>query len=116
MHLICNYLFIILPQKSLITKACILLALSLPPLYAYYYYRSRDFARRVKESYNAGYGKSLVKGEFNLVDVDGNPVTDKHFKNKFTLVYFGYTFCPDVCPQELEKVTEALDLLSECNS
>ena len=39
------------------------------------------------------------------------PVTDKSFAGKFMLVYFGYTYCPDVCPTTLNSMAEALDKL-----
>ena len=39
------------------------------------------------------------------------PVTDKDFRGKYMLVYFGYTFCPDVCPTTLNAVADAMDKL-----
>ncbi len=56
-------------------------------------------------------GGMTVGGPFALVDGDGKPVTDKTWRGKYMLVYFGYTFCPDVCPTTLNSVTEALDTL-----
>jgi protein SCO1/2 len=52
-----------------------------------------------------------IGGPFSLVDGDGKPVTDKSFRGKYMLVYFGYTFCPDVCPTTLNQVADALDRL-----
>jgi protein SCO1/2 len=52
-----------------------------------------------------------VGGPFALLDGDGKPVTDKDFRGKYMLVYFGYTFCPDVCPTTLNAVGDALDKL-----
>jgi protein SCO1/2 len=52
-----------------------------------------------------------VGGPFALVDGDGRPVTDQTFRGKFMLVYFGYTFCPDVCPTTLNEVADAMDKL-----
>ncbi len=52
-----------------------------------------------------------IGGPFELVDGDGKPVTDKTFRGKYMLVYFGYTFCPDVCPTTLNQVADALDRL-----
>ncbi|HHI82940.1 MAG TPA: SCO family protein, partial [Rhizobiales bacterium] len=56
-------------------------------------------------------GKALIGGPFSLVDEDGKKVTDKSYAGKYTLVYFGYTFCPDVCPTELQIISAALDQL-----
>ncbi|MEI7712373.1 MAG: SCO family protein [Rhodospirillales bacterium] len=50
-----------------------------------------------------------VGGPFALVGGDGKAVTDKDFRGKYMLVYFGYTYCPDVCPTTLTAVADALD-------
>ncbi|MFQ5763534.1 MAG: SCO family protein [Rhodospirillales bacterium] len=52
-----------------------------------------------------------IGGPFSLVDQEGRPVTDAYFKGRFMLVYFGYTFCPDICPTQLTEMGNALDLL-----
>src|SRR6185503_10485050 len=54
---------------------------------------------------------SLIGGPFTLQDGDGKQVTDREFRGKYMLVYFGYTFCPDVCPTTLNEVADALDHL-----
>lgn len=51
------------------------------------------------------------RGPFSLVDHNGRNVTDKDYRGKFMLVFFGYTYCPDVCPTELGAMADALDLL-----
>lgn len=49
---------------------------------------------------------------FNMVDANsGKPVTQAAFKGKFTLLYFGYTQCPDVCPLTLQRVAQVFDKL-----
>lgn len=58
-------------------------------------------------------GSALVGGPFTLVDQDGQTVTDRDFRGRWMLVYFGYTFCPDVCPTELQVMADALDRLGE---
>ena len=52
-----------------------------------------------------------VGGPFALIDGDGKPVTDQTWRGKYMLIYFGYTFCPDVCPTTLSNVSDALDKL-----
>jgi protein SCO1 len=54
---------------------------------------------------------SLVGGPFTLEDGSGKQVADRDFRGKYMLVYFGYTFCPDVCPTTLNEVADALDHL-----
>ncbi len=52
-------------------------------------------------------------GPFTLVDHQGRERTDKDFKGRYLLVYFGYTFCPNICPTGLQTLSSALDLLGE---
>ncbi|HLI10817.1 MAG TPA: SCO family protein [Alphaproteobacteria bacterium] len=57
-------------------------------------------------------GKSTafaIGGPFTLTGSDGKPVTDKSFRGKWLLIYFGYTYCPDVCPTTLNEIAQALD-------
>jgi protein SCO1/2 len=51
---------------------------------------------------------STLGGAFSLIDQDGRPVTDADFKGKYRLVYFGYTFCPDVCPTDVAYAAKGL--------
>jgi protein SCO1 len=54
---------------------------------------------------------STIGGPFELVDTNGGTVTDRTFRGKWLLVYFGYTYCPDVCPTTLGNISLALDKL-----
>ena len=56
-------------------------------------------------------GSELVGGSFELIDQDRNNITNNSFPNKFKIIYFGFTFCPDVCPMGLTTISEALDSL-----
>lgn len=58
-------------------------------------------------------GKANIGGPFDLLDKDGNPVSHMDYRGKYMIIYFGYTFCPDVCPTSLGEISTALDLLSE---
>lgn len=58
-------------------------------------------------------GTSLVGGPFTLVDHEGQTRTEADFLGTHTLVYFGYTYCPDACPTALGIMTEALKRLDE---
>ena len=50
-------------------------------------------------------------GPFQLVDQNNNAREDANFRGKYMLIYFGYTYCPDVCPTTLTNVAAALDKL-----
>ena len=54
---------------------------------------------------------SAIGGPFRLVDQNGKTVTDGDLKGKWSLVYFGYTHCPDACPTALNDIAIALDEL-----
>jgi protein SCO1/2 len=54
-------------------------------------------------------GQALVGGPFTLTAHDGRRMSDTDFRGKYMLVFFGYTFCPDVCPTELQVISAALD-------
>lgn len=58
-------------------------------------------------------GGADIGGPFTLVDKDGKTVTDKDVLTEPTLVYFGYTFCPDVCPLDMSRNAEVADILEE---
>ena len=49
-----------------------------------------------------------IGGPFTLTEGNGHQVTDRDFRGKYLLVYFGYTSCPDVCPTTLNEVSSAM--------
>jgi protein SCO1/2 len=52
-------------------------------------------------------GQALIGGPFQLVDQDAKPVDQGLLKGKWSLVFFGYTYCPDVCPTTLQVLAQA---------
>ena len=58
-------------------------------------------------------GLPSIGGPFTLVDQDGKTVSEADFKGSHMLVYFGYTYCPDVCPTSLSAMAGALDILGD---
>jgi protein SCO1/2 len=53
----------------------------------------------------------LIGGPFQLVDQNGRPTTEKALKGKWSAVFFGFTYCPDVCPGTLQALTAATERL-----
>ncbi len=56
-------------------------------------------------------GKPDIGGAFSLVSHEGQRITDSNLRGRYTLMMFGFTNCPDICPAELQTVMSALDKL-----
>ncbi|TCJ87636.1 SCO family protein [Cocleimonas flava] len=54
-----------------------------------------------------------VGGDFTLTDHDGKPFELKQLRGKLVLIFFGYTFCPDICPSELSSLAKVLRSLGD---
>lgn len=54
-------------------------------------------------------GKALIGGPFTLTDTTGRQVTDKNYRGRYMLVFFGFTACPDICPAGMQLISAALD-------
>lgn len=64
---------------------------------------------------NAPLAGASIGGPFTLVNGDGKTVTEKDFAGKYRIMYFGYTFCPDVCPVDVQNIGGAMKLLDKNN-
>jgi len=60
---------------------------------------------------SAAEGALQIGGDFKLVDQDGKPVDQRLLKGKWSAVFFGFTYCPDVCPTTLQTLGAAVDQL-----
>lgn len=58
-------------------------------------------------------GKALIGGDFTLTDQTGTRRSEEDLLGQYSLIYFGYTYCPDICPTSLTTMTQGLDLLAE---
>ncbi|KAI0640526.1 SCO1 protein [Trametes meyenii] len=80
----------------------------------FFYFRSEKeklLEQRRKEREDQVVGRPQVGGPFNLTSHKGEPFTDKDLLGKWSLIYFGFTNCPDICPEELDKMSEAVNKL-----
>ncbi|ODV83212.1 hypothetical protein CANARDRAFT_9788 [[Candida] arabinofermentans NRRL YB-2248] len=69
----------------------------------------KKLALRKEADKNRGIGKPLIGGPFNLIDTNGDSFTNDELKGKFSIIYFGFSNCPDICPDELDKLGLILD-------
>ncbi|KXX79262.1 Protein SCO1, mitochondrial [Madurella mycetomatis] len=74
--------------------------------------KERMQRKRIADS-TKGVGRPKVGGPFELTDQDGNKMTEQDLKGRYSLVYFGFTHCPDICPEELDKMARMFDLVEE---
>uniref|UniRef100_A0A7S1Z9Y3 Thioredoxin domain-containing protein n=1 Tax=Ditylum brightwellii TaxID=49249 RepID=A0A7S1Z9Y3_9STRA len=76
-----------------------------------YYKIERE--RRLEEAMGkiVSTGKPAIGGPWSLIDLDGNLVTNRTFEGKWTLLYFGFARCPDICPSEMVKIGKVMDTL-----
>ena len=58
-------------------------------------------------------GTATIGGPFALVSTYGETVTDRSYRGKWLLIFFGYTYCPDVCPTSLNNMSVALEILGK---
>ena len=58
-------------------------------------------------------GAGTIGGDFTLLDENGDTVTSAEVLDQPSLIYFGYTFCPDVCPLDVARNAEAVEILEE---
>ena len=54
-----------------------------------------------------------IGGDFTLTDQDGTEFSSERLKGNFSLIYFGFTYCPDICPTSLHKISEVMSTLDK---
>ncbi|KAI0897612.1 SCO1 protein [Annulohypoxylon nitens] len=83
-------------------------------LLAWYFESEKQRMQRVRiAEATKGVGKPKVGGEFELMDQEGRPFVSGDMRGKYSLIYFGFTHCPDICPDELDKMARMYDLVEE---
>ncbi|EFP91782.1 uncharacterized protein PGTG_17782 [Puccinia graminis f. sp. tritici CRL 75-36-700-3] len=83
----------------------------------YFYFKNEKLRveeKKREERASKSVGKVKIGGPFELVNAqDGKPFTEKDLLGKFSLIYFGFTNCPDICPEELDKMCAVINRIAE---
>jgi protein SCO1 len=56
-------------------------------------------------------GTAKIGGNWTLVTHEGRPATSANLLGRYSLIYFGFTYCPDICPYELRKMTQVVNTI-----
>jgi len=67
--------------------------------------------KKDQELLSKSIGKPSIGGPFNLTTQDFQSFTEKDLLGNWTLIYFGFTNCPDICPEELDKMGQAVEMV-----
>ncbi|KAJ5116333.1 Synthesis of cytochrome c oxidase Sco1/Sco2 [Penicillium angulare] len=94
-------------------KAALLFVLTGAGMVVYFRVEKARLERKRIAEMSKGVGKPKVGGPFVMKDLDGNEFTAEDLKGKYSFVYFGFTHCPDICPDELDKMAEIIDKVNE---
>lgn len=75
------------------------------------YYLKSEKMKKLEKQRKTALGEASLGGYFDLIDHNGKRFTSHDLEGKWVLLYFGFTHCPDVCPDELEKLVKAVDAI-----
>ena len=99
-------------EERAFTKIIIIIAIAITIL-SFYFLMLPDPTKGQSE--NKSIGKAEIGGHFVLTDLNGKSFDSDILKGKISLIYFGFTFCPDICPTALQKLSVLLDDLNKYN-
>ncbi|KAJ5930535.1 hypothetical protein N7466_006028 [Penicillium verhagenii] len=94
-------------------KAALLFIITGAGMVIYFRVEKARLERKRIAEMSKGVGKPKVGGPFVMKDLDGKEFTAEDLKGKYSFVYFGFTHCPDICPDELDKMAEIIDKVNE---
>ncbi|CAL8284050.1 unnamed protein product [Boreogadus saida] len=79
-------------------------------------YFKKEKEELLEKERNKSIGKAALGGPFSLVDHNNKPSKSEDFLGQWVLLYFGFTHCPDICPDEIEKMIEVVDAIDRIKS
>ncbi|XP_026210102.1 protein SCO1 homolog, mitochondrial [Anabas testudineus] len=79
-------------------------------------YFKKEKEELIEKERNKSIGRPALGGPFSLVDHNNKPTKSEDFLGQWVLIYFGFTHCPDICPDEIEKMIEVVDELNNIKS
>merc|ERR1711915_366943 len=90
------------------------LLVSVGGIYIYWYESvKKEKAELKKKEENKIIGQAALGGDWELTRLDGTRGGSKDLAGNFALLYFGFTHCPDICPEEIEKAIKVVDAIDE---
>ncbi|KAL4778672.1 SCO1/SenC-domain-containing protein [Aspergillus varians] len=96
-------------------KAALLFVLTGGGMIVYFRVEKERLERKRIAEMSKGVGRPKVGGPFELKDLNGKAFTEQELRGRYSFVYFGFTHCPDICPDELDKMAEIIDKVKEAN-
>ncbi|KAK5695055.1 Cu-binding protein, partial [Elasticomyces elasticus] len=94
-------------------KAALLFVVTGGGMIVYFQVEKERLARKRIAEMSKGVGRPKVGGPFVLRDLNGEVVTEEALRGKYSFVYFGFTHCPDICPDELDKMAAIIDNVND---
>lgn len=99
-------------MKKRLVRILVILILGLGTAAAIAAYQIQTEGHQSLSQYNETNPSIIAKdfgGDFTLVNQDGETVTQDNYANQWRMIYFGFTYCPAICPTELQKIAQALN-------
>ncbi|XP_011602624.1 protein SCO1 homolog, mitochondrial isoform X2 [Takifugu rubripes] len=79
-------------------------------------YFKKEKEELIEKERTKSMGRPALGGPFSLIDHNNKPRRSEDFLGQWVLIYFGFTHCPDICPEELEKMVEVVDEIDKIKS